>query len=378
MRALVDQFADQFHQARKKGATSVADTKSGTKSLPKRRKVALALQGGGSHGAFTWGVLDSMLESEAIDIVGVTGTSAGAMNAAVLADGLLGGGPAQARKRLRDFWEAIGRMPGFGTALWPMSGEDHAHFRLEQTPAYMAWDALSRNLSPYDLNPLNFNPLRAPLTELVDFDRLRAEKELHVCVCATNVLTSRRRVFTNKDISIEAVLASACLPQMFPAVVVDGEPYWDGGFSGNPAIGALIRRLGKCDLIIIRVDPIIRATVPRTPREIHDRVTEVSFNSTFWLELSALAIFLRLVDEGVLDRERFGRILFHAIEASPQLEKIAASTKLDNSPAFLEFLFDLGRKTAKDWFARNGAAIGKRSTIDLQKLLPEGPVRLSE
>lgn len=350
----------------------MAQTKARSGPTPERRKVALALQGGGSHGAFTWGVLDRMLEDETIDIIGVTGTSAGAMNAVALADGLVRGGPKQARRRLRDFWEAIGKMPGFASLLWPMSGEEHANLHLERTPAYLAWDTLSRNLSPYDLNPLNFNPLRAPLNELIDFDRLRAEKDFPVMVCATNVLTSRRRVFRNEDISVDAVLASACLPQMFPAVEIDGQPYWDGGFSGNPAMVPLLRKLPKCDLIIVRIDPIIRVTVPRTPREIHDRVTEISFNSTFWLELSALAVVLRFVDEGLLDRERFGRIFFHAIEASSHLEKIAASTKLDNSPAFLGFLFDLGRKTADAWFARNEAAIGQRSTIDIQKLLPVG------
>ena len=349
---------------------AVAKTKRHSGSASQRRQVALALQGGGSHGAFTWGVLDRMLEDETIDIIGVTGTSAGAMNAVVLADGLLKGGPEQARRGLRNFWEAIGKMPGFASLLWPMSGESHAQVHLEKTPAYLIWDTLSRNLSPYDLNPLNFNPLRGPLTELVDFDRLRAEKHLQVLVCATNVLTSRRRVFSNEDISVDAVLASACLPQMFPAVEIDGESYWDGGFSGNPAMVPLIRRLPKCDLIIVRIDPIIRTTVPRSPREIHDRVQEVGFNSTFWLELGALAIILRFVEEGLLDRERFGRILFHAIEASSELEKIAASTKLNNSPAFLEFLFDLGRQTADGWIARNGAAIGRQSTIDLQKVLP--------
>jgi len=191
-------------------------------------------------------------------------------------------------------------------------------------------------------------------------------------VCATNVLTARRRVFTNGDISVDAVLASACLPQLFPAIEIDGEPYWDGGYTGNPAMVGLIRKLPKCDFIIVRIDPIIRVTVPRTPSEIQDRMKELGFNTTFWLELSALAVILRFVDEGLLDRERFGRILFHVIEASSELEKIAPSTKLNNAPAFLDFLFDLGRKTADEWFARHGATIGRRSTVDLQELLPAG------
>jgi NTE family protein len=207
----------------------MADTKA-------PRKIALALQGGGSHGAFTWGVLDRILEDETLEIIGVTGTSAGAMNAVVMADGLVRGGREDARLRLRQFWEAIGMMPGFATLLGSLSGEFQAQMHLEQTPAYQAWDALARNLSPYDLNPFNFNPLRDPLIKLVDFDRLRAQQDLELMVCATNVFTSRRRVFGRKDISVDAVLASACLPQMFPAIEIDGEPYWDGGFSGNPAM----------------------------------------------------------------------------------------------------------------------------------------------
>jgi NTE family protein len=342
-------------------------------SPPARRKVALALQGGGSHGAFTWGVLDRLLEEPTLDIIGITGTSAGAMNAVALADGLLRGGPRQARQGLRKFWTAIGEMPGFGSLLWPMSGEAAANLDLKQTPAYLSWDMLTRNLSPYDLNPSRINPLRAPLTELIDFDRLRAQEKLQVTVCATNARSATRRVFSNKEISVDAVLASACLPLMFPAVEIDGEPYWDGGYTGNPALVPLMRKLPKqkFDLIFVRIDPIIHEDTPHSVREINDRITEVIFNSTLVLELGMLAVVLKFVDEGLLDRERFGRVRFHGIEASAIMEKLATSSKLNNTPALLEYLFDLGRKTADAWWADHGAAIGQRSTVDLQKLLPE-------
>jgi NTE family protein len=349
--------------------TSPSQVPSDCKGSAPRRKVALALQGGGSHGAFTWGVLDRLLEDQTLEIIGITGTSAGAMNAVVLADGLLRGGPEGARQRLRDFWEAIGTMPGWGSLFWFLSGESQSQMRLEQMPPYMAWDALSRNLSPYDLNPTKFNPLRDPLTKLVDFDRLRTEKNLHVMVCATNVLTARRRVFTNEDISVDATLASACLPELFPAVEIDGQPYWDGGFSGNPAMFALIHKLPKCDMIVVRIDPIIRHELPRTPRDIHDRTTELSFNTTFWLEMSVLGFLLLLVEQSELERKRFGRFLFHFIEPHGELEKIAASTKLNASVAFLHYLFDLGRTAAHDWLAQHGEDIGKKSTIDLTKLV---------
>ena len=357
---------------RKKGVeTEMAMNQSQSNSSSTRRKVALALQGGGSHGAFTWGVLDRMLEDDTIEIIGVTGTSAGAMNAVALADGMVRGGPKEARVRLRQFWEAIGKMAGFNSFLvWPMSGETAANTPLEYNPLYAALVMVSRNLSPYDLNPFNYNPLRDLLTELIDFERLRAQNFFEVMICATNVRTARRRPFHSSEISVDAVLASACLPQMMSAVEIAGEPYWDGGFTGNPAIIGFLRKMPKCDVIIVRIDPVHRDAVPRKPAEIIDRLLEISFNSTFWLELSAMGFFLKLVDEGQLDRQRFGRFLFHGIEASALMEKFPSSSKANNYPALLDYLFNLGRETADAWFARHGTDIGQRSTVDLQTLLP--------
>jgi len=336
----------------------------------KRRKVALALQGGGSHGAFTWGVLDRLLEDDTLDIIGVTGTSAGAMNAVCLAEGLMEGGPEQARRQLRTFWESIGKMPGVGSLIGWLPGETLAYMRIEQTPPYAMLDTLRRNLTPEEFNPFRANPLRDLIAQMIDFDRIRARTDPIVQVCATNVETARRRVFSNEDISVDAVMASATLPDLFPAVEIDGLHYWDGGFSGNPAMTGLIRRLPKCDLIIVRIDPVIRKDMPTTAREIQDRVTELSFNTSFWMELSALGAILQLVEEGELDRERFGRIFFHAIEASEHLEKIPHSTKLNNARAFLDYLFALGRTTADEWIAERGADVGRKSTVDLTKLLP--------
>ncbi|MBV8408066.1 MAG: patatin-like phospholipase family protein [Alphaproteobacteria bacterium] len=255
----------------------------------------------------------------------------------------------------------------------PMTGEMAGRLRLEFTPAYAFWDAVSRNLSPYDLNPWRYNPLRAPLEEMVDFERLRAQSDLQVMVCATNVRTARRRVFGNSELSVDAVLASACLPQLYPAIEIDGEAYWDGGYTGNPAIAPLVQGMPACDLMIVRVDPVNRADAPRSVRDIQDRVREIGFNSTFWLELSAVALILKLVDQGFLPREQFGRFRFHAIGAGAEMEKLAASSKLNNHKAFLEHLFTLGRDTAEKWLATNGGALGKRSTVDLRKLLDDTP-----
>ena len=323
-----------------------------------------------AHGAFTWGVLDRLLEHNTIDIIGVTGTSAGAMNAICLADGLAQDGPEQARRQLRTFWEAVANMPGVGSLLSWLPGETLAHMRIEQTPPYMIMDAIRRNLRPEEFNPLRINPLRDLLDRMIDFDRLRAMKEPIVQVCATNVETARRRVFSNEELSVDAVLASATLPDLFPAVEIDGEHYWDGGLAGNPAMAGLIKVLPKCDFMIVRIDPVIRKEMPRTARDIHDRVTELSFNTTFWLELSAIAVILDLVEEGELDRKRFGRFFFHAIEASEHLEKIPPSTKLNNAMAFLDYLFDLGRASADQWLSTHEADLGHRSTIDMTRLLP--------
>jgi NTE family protein len=343
------------------------------------RKIALALQGGGAHGALSWGILDRLLEEPAIDCVGASGTSAGAMNAIVLADGMVRGGPDQARRQLRRFWERVGAMPGFGSLLGPMTGETAARLPLEYTPAYVFWDALSRNFSPRDLNPWNYNPLRAPLEETIDFERLRGQSDFQVMVCATNVHTARRRVFTNSDISVDAVLASACLPQMFPAVEIDGASYWDGGYTGNPAMAPLMQRMpADCDFVIVRVDPVNREHAPRSVHDILDRVREIGFNSSFWLELTAVAVVLKLVDEGHLPRERFGRFRFHAIGASAEMEALAASSKLNNHRAFLEHLFTLGRNAADAWLNANLSALGQRSTVDLQKLLVDTPLAAFE
>ena len=350
-------------------AIKMDDQRSQESKAPNRRKIALALQGGGAHGGFTWGVLDRLLEDETIEIIGATGTSAGAMNAVCLADGLVRGGHQEARRRLRQFWEAVGRMPGRGSFFWGLSGEFQARMHMEETPPFMALETMRRNLSPKDFNPMKFNPLRAPLEELIDFDRLHAQKDFKLVVCATNVRTARARNFSDDDVSVDAVLASACLPDLFPPVEIDGENYWDGGFTGNPSMVNLMRRLPKSDFIIVRIDPIIRKDLPRTPREIHDRVTELGFNTTFFIELTAIGAVLKLVEDGELDRDRFGRFNIHCIEASEHLEKIPPSTKLNNSPAFLEFLFDLGRRTAEGWLARHHADIGKRSTLDVTQLI---------
>jgi NTE family protein len=334
-------------------------------SAGRPKKLALALQGGGSQGAFTWGVLDRLLEETTMDIVGVTGTSAGAMNGAVLVNGLVRGGPKQARVELRRYWKAIGSMPGFGSLFSGISGEQAATTPLESIPAYV--EGMKKRWSPDNLPQSNDNQMRPLLTELIDFDRLRLQEEIQLTVCATNARTARRRVFTNRDISVDALLASACLPQLFSAVEIDGEPYWDGALTGNPALGPLLTKIQDCDVIIVRVDPVNRPAAPVTLGDISNRTVEISHNSTFWLELGAIAVVMRFVDER---RSPFRHLRFHIIEASPIMEKFPMSSKLNNYPPFLEYLFNLGRQTGDAWIAQNGEALGQRSTLDLQQQLP--------
>jgi NTE family protein len=251
-----------------------------------------------------------------------------------------------------------------------LSGQLQAQSPLELIPQYLAWDALSRNLAPSDLNPLSFHPMRAPLEQLVDFEQIRSAREFPVMVCATHVLTAKRRVFTNAELSVDTILAAACRPYVHPAVEIEGEYYWDGAFTGSPAMTELIRTLPNCDLLILRTEPIARASLPRSPREIEERAMEISCSTASWLELSALAVIQRLAEEGWLDRERFGRVLVHTLDADAELERIPGSTRLNYSTGFLEHMFDLGRTRADRWLAANRSALGERSTLDLQSLLP--------
>jgi NTE family protein len=205
---------------------------------------------------------------------------------------------------------------------------------------------------------------------MIDFDQLRSQEEIQLVVCATNARTAQRRSFTNQDISVDALFASACLPQLFRTVEIDGEPYWDGGWTGNPALAPLLRKTPACDLIMVRIDPISRPDAPCSLHDIFDRLTEIGFNSTFWLELGVLAAVLRLAEKGLLDRSRLGRLRFHDIQAGGIMDKFPMSSKRNNYPPLLEYLFDLGPQCGDAWIAEHGDALGLRSTIELEHILP--------
>jgi len=346
-------------------ARAISDTQL-VGSSPTRR-VAVALQGGGAHGAFTWGVLDRLLQEPDFEIVGISGTSAGAMNAGILADGLRRGGASEARKALQRYWEDVGRMPGYASIMPPAFGANRS-WNLDENPFFLWHDMLTRIWSPYQTNPLNYNPLRS-LLERIDFDGLRNDAEAaRVFICATNVRTGLRRVFENEELSAEVILASAALPQAYQAVEIDGEHYWDGGYTGNPALAPLYLHTTATDVIVVGINPIVRAEVPRTARSIIDRIDEIGFNSTFMAEVAAIAFIEDLMKSRPQDTA-FRRLYVHGI-GDEALGALGATSKMNNDPAFLRHLHALGAAATQRWLAENRVAVGQRSTVDLSGLMP--------
>lgn len=330
------------------------------------KRINLALQGGGAHGAFTWGVLDRLLEEPGIEIEGICGTSAGAMNAAALAQGFVCGGAAGARDALDQFWDTIaevGRMsPIQREPLERLLGV----WRLDGSLSYLIFDHLTRLLSPYQFNPMNINPLRDILRTAIYFEAVRACRDLKLFVCATNVRTGKIRVFTNRELHADVIMASACLPFLFHAVELDGEYYWDGGYMGNPAIYPLIYQCDSSDVVIVQINPLRRDAVPRTAYDIMNRVNEISFNSSLMREMRAVQFVTRLIDDGRLGGNQYKRMLIHMIEADEALKPLGASSKLIVERAFLEHLKAIGRDACSRWLAANRARLGVESSVDLE------------
>jgi len=331
------------------------------------KTVNLALQGGGAHGAFAWGVLDRLLEDDRIGVEGISACSAGAMNAVVLAYGLTEGGREGARTALANFWRRISHSSMFSPlqpTAWDRLTHNHA---LESSPAFLAFDLMTRLLSPYEFNPFNLNPLRDVLAESVDFERLRAGCAAKLFLSATNVCSGKVKVFTNPEISVDAVLASACLPFMFQAVEIDGEHYWDGGYMGNPAIYPLIYNCDSADVVIVHINPISRDSVPRSARDILNRINEISFNSSLMREMRAVAFVTRLIDEGQVCDGNLKRMNIHAIAAEDFMRDLSVSSKLNPDWEFLTHLRDVGRAQAETWLAAAFDRIGRESSVDLRE-----------
>ncbi|MFT4150380.1 MAG: patatin-like phospholipase family protein [Paracoccaceae bacterium] len=329
--------------------------------------VDLALQGGGSHGAFTWGVLDRLLEEDGIQIAGVSGTSAGAMNAAVLADGHAAGGTEGARKALSAFWEFVADAARFSPFQTNPVDMALGNWSLSYSPAFVAMDMLSRVFSPYVLNPAGVNPLARVLDQVIDFDRLRAAP-IKVFITATNVRTGRGRVFRNAELTPEVLMASACLPTVFQAVEIDGESYWDGGYSGNPTLTPLVREVDSDDTILIPINPVERPGVPRTAAEILNRLNEVSFNAATLKELRMIALLRQVADPGNGEGARWARMRVHMVD-NEVMTGLDHSSKMNADRSFLHWLRDQGRIAAETFLREKGGNIGKRPSIDLDTLL---------
>ncbi len=331
--------------------------------------VDLALQGGGSHGAFTWGVLDRLLEEPWLNIVAISGTSAGAMNAAVLADGWTEGGANGARTALDEYWQRVSRAAAFSPLQRSFFDRMMGRWTLDTSPAYLTMDLMSRVLSPYDLNPMGFNPLRNILAESINFERL-VGSPIQLFITATNVRTGRGHIFRNGEITADVLLASACLPTMFRAVEIDGEAYWDGGYAGNPTITPLIRESDARDTILVQINPRERAEMPRSASEILNRLNEISFNSPLMKELRMMALLRQVADPGTGEGARWARMRTHRI-MTDVLAQYGASSKLNAEWDFVSMLRDEGRHAASAFLAEHADDIGQRSTTDLDVLLAE-------
>jgi NTE family protein len=331
--------------------------------------VDLALQGGGSHGAFTWGVLDRLMEEPWLRIDAISGTSAGAMNAALVADGWTQGGSEGARAALEAYWRRVSRAAAFSPMQRSPLDRLMGRWTLDTSPAYVAMDLMARVLSPYDLNPLGLNPLRRILAESIDFGRL-ANAPIRLFITATNVRTGRGRIFRNAEITADVLLASACLPTMFQAIEIDGEPYWDGGYSGNPTLTPLVRESDAHDTILVQINPRERLELPRTANDILNRLNEISFNSPLMKELRMIALLHEVADPGHGEGARWAGMRTHRI-MSDTLADFGASSKLNAEWEFVSLLKEEGRNSADRFLTAHGGEIGKHSTADFDALLAD-------
>ena len=329
--------------------------------------INLALQGGGAHGAFTWGVLDRLIEDERLSFEGISATSAGAMNATVCAYGLAEGGREGAKKALAAFWRRVSHAASFTPFQPTMLDRITGNRNLEWSPAFIALDLVSRLLSPYQFNPFNINPLREALVQSVDFDVLReARCKVKLYLSATNVETGKIKVFQNAEIGPDAVLASGCLPFLFQAVEIDGQHYWDGGYMGNPAIYPLIYHCDSRDVVIVHVNPMNRPHVPHTAMEILNRINEISFNSSLMREMRAISFVTRLIEDGELDSNNMKQMLIHEISAEEVMADLSVASKLNADWEFLTNLRDVGRARAEAWLEAHFDQLGRESTVDIR------------
>lgn len=371
---------------RQNAAASTQAKAPARKAITPRRKkpapgnrptVDLALQGGGSHGAFTWGVLDRLLDNDGLNFMGISGTSAGALNGAVMlsayVQGHAEGGETEARRRaqqgLRDFWQDVSRHGPIFSPLTIQNGMLRPEFNFDQFPAYQWLNMFTRAFSPYEFNPLNLNPLRDVLQRHVKVEALHQGCQdcgVHLFITATSVRTGQARVFTDQALSVDALLASACLPFVFQAVEIDGEPYWDGGYTGNPALFPLIYNTQAMDILLVKINALMRHDTPTRSMDIIDRLSEITFNTSLIGEMRAIAFVSRLLKEQKLDPGRYKDLRLHMVADDDGLMPYNASSKFNTDWAFLQQLHALGRQAAEGWLAAHRADVGHRSSLQIE------------
>jgi NTE family protein len=333
------------------------------------KRINLALQGGGSHGAFTWGVLDALIEDSRLEIEAVSGTSAGAMNAAIMLQGWAIAGRDGARKALKDFWTELGAMAVASPIQRTLLDRVEGNWNLDNSPVALWADLVQRTFSPGQRNPLNFDPLRDLLRKHFDARAVQACRDIKAFIAATNVQSGKVRVFTREELTIDALLASACLPNVHDAVVIDGVPYWDGGYRGNPPIWPFIYNCESKDVVLVEITPASRDGIPRSNAEIADRLNEITFGGALMSEMRAVAFVQELIDHGAITGEfgtRLRKILIHSINDVAAMAPLGAVSKFNIEPEFLDYLFGLGRQTATNWLAATFDQIGHRSSIDIR------------
>ncbi|WP_417417126.1 patatin-like phospholipase family protein [Hoeflea sp.] len=356
----------------------MSKTKPAPRAKPRRtaragkagiRKINLALQGGGAHGAFTWGVIDRLLDEPDIELEGISGTSAGAVNAVVLANGLMEAGRIGGQAALEDFWRRSSRGGSVWSPVRPLPHGVIPGMEFLSAATFAALDTMTRTFSPYEFNPFDINPLHDLLTESVDFDALREHCHTKLFLSATNVRSGRVRVFETREVSADVVMASACLPFLFKAVEIDGEFYWDGGYVGNPSLFPFFYNCESRDVMIVHINPMERNDVPKTAPDILNRINEISFNSSLIDEMRAINFVTRLIEQDWLKDEyknRLRHILVHSVRADEALLDLPVSSKYDVRWSFLTELRDRGRLEADRWLEANRDALGERSTADLE------------
>ena len=345
----------------------------GLKSMEKKI-VTLALQGGGSHGAFTWGVLDRLLEDERIDIEGISGASSGAVNAVVLAHGFIVNGRDGARQALKDLWESVASKAPFTFIPDELSNLADIETKTSNSLTLNIYFSLARFFSPYQLNPFNANALRDILADQLDFERLRSECRMNLFIATTRVSTGTLKLFRNDQLTLDVLLASTCLPSVHHSIEIDGEIYWDGGLTANPPIFPLLQHCDKGDVIAVLLHPWRRPDNPESADDIWHRLTEISFSASFFTELQGLALAGQearrsLFPFGRVER-RLRQLKLHVIDAQELMSQLSTLSKLNNHPAFINALHDEGRRRAGMWIDENFRFLGRRSSFDVATFLP--------